>query len=38
MDRGRLPAITRSMLIEDLRKLGVAASQTVMLHASVSVE
>jgi aminoglycoside 3-N-acetyltransferase len=35
VDRDRPPAITMNRLIEDLRGLGVAASQTVMLHASV---
>lgn len=35
MYRSGLPVITKSRLINDLKKLGVAAGQTVMLHASV---
>lgn len=31
----KLPPITRSMLVKDLRKLGVLAGDTIMLHASV---
>jgi len=35
MHGGGLPAITKSRLVEDLRKLGVTSAQSVMLHASV---
>jgi len=35
MDRSRPPAIAKNRLRADLRRLGVATSQTVMLHASV---
>ena len=35
MERGKLPLITRSKLIHDLKKLGVNTGQTVMLHVSV---
>jgi len=35
MEKSKLPAITKSRLVEDLRKLGLASAQTVMLHASV---
>lgn len=35
MKRSELPIITKSRLVEDLRKLGLTAGQTVMLHASV---
>jgi len=35
MKKSELPAITKSRLVGDLRKLGVTAGQTVMLHASV---
>jgi aminoglycoside 3-N-acetyltransferase len=35
MRRIELPPITRSMLTKDLRQLGVAGSDTVMLHVSV---
>jgi aminoglycoside 3-N-acetyltransferase len=35
MEKSGLPPITKSRLVKDLRKLGVAAGQTVMLHASV---
>ena len=35
MDEAELPIITRSRLVDDLRKLGVLPGQVVMLHASV---
>jgi len=35
MDKTKLPAITKSRLVDDLRNLGSAAAQTVMLQASV---
>jgi aminoglycoside 3-N-acetyltransferase len=35
MEKSELPPITKSRLVEDLRKLGVRTGQTVMLHASV---
>lgn len=35
MDEAELPIITRSGLVDDLRKLGVLPGQVVMLHASV---
>ena len=35
MEKSELPPITKSRLVKDLSKLGVAAGQTVMLHASV---
>jgi aminoglycoside 3-N-acetyltransferase len=35
MKRMKLPPVTRSMLARDLRQLGVAMGNTVMLHASV---
>lgn len=35
MKRSEQPIITKSRLVEDLRKLGVTAGQTIMLHASV---
>jgi len=35
MGKSELPPITRSRLEKDSRKLGIAAGQTVMLHASV---
>jgi aminoglycoside 3-N-acetyltransferase len=35
MRKIKLPVITRSQLVTDLKKLGIEAGQTVMLHASV---
>ncbi len=35
MRKIELPPITRSMLVADLKKLGVAAGDTIMLHVSV---
>lgn len=35
MRRMKLPPVTRSMLARDLRQLGVAVGDTVMVHASV---
>jgi len=35
MERGKLPLITKSRLVRDLKKIGVKKGQTVMLHVSV---
>ncbi|MDH7477380.1 MAG: hypothetical protein QHH17_03240 [Candidatus Bathyarchaeota archaeon] len=35
MEKSKLPLITKSRLISDLKKLGVAFGDTIMLHASV---
>lgn len=35
MKRTELPPITKTRLVRDLKKLGVTAGQTLMLHTSV---
>jgi aminoglycoside 3-N-acetyltransferase len=36
MKRSEFPLITRNRLVKDLRELGLAKGQVVMLHVSVS--